>query len=105
MPIQSPPTHGDSNDDQWDVVTTIGELEKLQAQTQRVIEHTVEKMGIHHGHMPDGTEIIEHPLGVCISALNEALRACQAKYGRDMLEDARMMDGSLIVRGQEKRNR
>ena len=86
------------------MLTTIKELESLNAQTQRVIEHTIQKMGLHHGIAPDGTEIIEHPLGSCIGAIQHALRACHAKYGRDMLQDARMMNGSLIVIDPKERD-
>lgn len=96
MPTETPATHQEPNG-QWDVVTTIKELESLQAKTQRCIEHTIEKMGIRHGIAPDGTEIVEHPLGMCMGAIGEALRTCHAKYGRDMLQNARMMDGTFVV--------
>lgn len=101
MPTEAPPTAEGSDDGQWDVVRTIHELESLQANTHRVIQHTLQKMGHHHGYAPDGSEIIEHPLGACMAMLGEALKACHAKYGRDMLNDARVMDATITFKGDQ----
>lgn len=95
MPVDAPSMQGGG--DQWDVVTTITELEKLQAQIHRVIEHTLERMGRPCGIAIDGSELVEHPLGIVVSAVQEALKACHAKYGRDMLKEAHLMHGAMTV--------
>lgn len=58
-------------------------------------------MGISHGYTLEGSEMIEHPLGQCMSAIQQTLRVCHAKYGKDMLNEARTMDESISVLRKE----
>lgn len=102
VPIEAPPDQNDGpSDDDWDVVKTIQELESLEVHIHRVIQHTANRMGISHGYAPDGTEMIEHPLGKCMAVIQQTLKICHAKYGRDMLAEARFMDGSIDVLKEE----
>lgn len=86
-------TQTSSDDEQWDVVRTITELESLKAHTERVMQHTLKRMGIRHGVDYDGAEIIEHPLGQAMYAVSESLKACYSKYGKDLYKEALNWNG------------
>lgn len=73
--------------EQWDAVRTIRELEALNQNIMTVVDATVHRLGKHVGTGPDGETMVEHPLGQARYAVEEALRACYAKYGRDLYMD------------------
>ncbi len=95
-------THHEPTPDEWDEIKTISELEKLRHHIEYVISKTEGRLGIHHGYAPDGTELIEHPLGKCMAGVRIALEACYQKYGQEMYKQGLLWDGSITVVGDNE---
>lgn len=74
--------------DQWDVVRAIQELTELKRQIMRAVSGTTRSLGVQVGVDQRGDPIVEHPLGAAIGAVDMTLKACYAKYGQDLHQQA-----------------
>jgi hypothetical protein len=86
--------------EQWDVVTTLKELEELRAMVVRFMEHTLQTMGKPRTYfLPDGTqettdEVI-HPLGEAIASITACVEGCHKAYGKQMYDQAKLFNDNF----------